>query len=99
ELAPLWGTSDFGYVGGSMNCGRGGQSMIEPAGFGVPVCFGPDTRNFRHTVENLLADDAAVEVRNGAELVATLSNWLANRADAQAMGDRAQQFILSQQGA
>jgi 3-deoxy-D-manno-octulosonic-acid transferase len=99
ELSSLWGLADFAYVGGSMNCGRGGQSMIEPAGFGVPTCFGPDTRNFRHTVENLLAESAAIEVRDGQSLLHTLQQWLADPEGANEMGRRAQRFILSQQGA
>lgn len=99
ELSALWGLADFGFVGGSVNCGRGGQSMIEPAGFGVPLCFGPDTRNFRHTVENLLSQSAARQVADGDELLKTLQQWLADPDSACKMGQRAQRFVLSQQGA
>ena len=35
---------------------RGGQNMIEPAGYGAAVLFGPNTQNFRDVVEMLLAD-------------------------------------------
>lgn len=99
ELSSLWGLADFGYVGGSMNCGRGGQSMIEPAAYGVPICFGPDTKNFRSTVECLLAEQAAVVVESEDELFHTIQNWLQDPEQAAAMGQRAQQFIASQQGA
>jgi 3-deoxy-D-manno-octulosonic-acid transferase len=99
ELAAVWGLADFGYVGGSLECKRGGQSMIEPAALGVPVCFGPSTANFRVTVEQLLLRKAARQVATRDELRRTLVHWLQNPADASLVGERAQEFIRSQQGA
>jgi len=99
ELAAVWGLADLGYVGGSMACGRGGQSMIEPAGYGVPVCFGPETWNFKETVDKLLEADAAVRVENPGELFTVLAAWLDNPAAAQRVGDRARRFIAAQRGA
>ena len=61
ELAGWWSCADIGFVGGSLG-NRGGQNMLEPSGFGVATCFGPNTRNFRDIVEQLLAADAAVVV-------------------------------------
>nr|MCS5629329.1 3-deoxy-D-manno-octulosonic acid transferase [Pirellulaceae bacterium] len=58
ELGAWWGLADIGFVGGSMGK-RGGQNMIEPAAYGVTVCFGPNTSNFRDIVEMLLANSAA----------------------------------------
>ncbi|NMC18870.1 MAG: 3-deoxy-D-manno-octulosonic acid transferase, partial [Thermogutta sp.] len=46
ELAAWWGMADIALVGGSLG-NRGGQNMIEPAGYGAAVCFGPNTWNFR----------------------------------------------------
>ncbi|MFN5950877.1 MAG: 3-deoxy-D-manno-octulosonic acid transferase, partial [Pirellulaceae bacterium] len=40
ELRWWWGLADLGFVGGSFG-NRGGQNMIEPAGYGVCVSFGP----------------------------------------------------------
>jgi len=99
ELAAVWGLANLGYVGGSMACGRGGQSMIEPAGYGVPVCFGPETWNFKETVDKLLEADAAVRVENPGELFTVLAAWLDNPAAAQRVGDRARRFIAAQRGA
>lgn len=98
ELSACWGLADFAFVGGSLTK-RGGQNMIEPAAFGAAVCFGPDTRNFRDTVDALISRDAARVVRNEADLTATLSGWLGCRKEAEDMGRRAQKFVLSQQGA
>ncbi|QDU62298.1 3-deoxy-D-manno-octulosonic acid transferase [Planctomycetes bacterium Pan216] len=99
ELGHLWGLADIAYVGGSMNCGRGGQSMIEPAAVGVPCCFGPETWNFRHTVAHLLEVRGAVAVDDARDLAATLEHWIRAPEEAEAMGQRARAFIRSQQGA
>ncbi|MBI1313184.1 3-deoxy-D-manno-octulosonic acid transferase [bacterium] len=98
ELSACWGLADFAFVGGSLT-NRGGQNMIEPAGYGAAVCFGPNTRNFRDTVEALLACDGATVVTDAESLAATLEHWLADPAAAAAMGQRAQQFVASQRGA
>ena len=98
ELSACWGLADFAFVGGSLT-NRGGQNMIEPAGYGAAVCFGPNTRNFRDTVEALLASDAATIVTDADSLATTLEHWLAEPAKAAAMGQRAQQFVATQSGA
>ncbi len=99
ELAHVWGLATIGFVGGSLTKARGGQSMIEPAGFGVPCCFGPSTTNFRATVEQLLAIDGARQVRSAEELEETLVDWLFEPAAGERVGGRARLFIESQQGA
>lgn len=99
ELAAVWGLADVGFVGGSLDGVRGGQSMIEPAGYGVPVCFGPHVWNFRETVESLLACRGAVRLDSGAGLASAIGDWLEHPDQAAAMGQRARAFIMAQQGA
>ena len=41
ELGAAWGLADVGFTGGSLDGVRGGQSMIEPAGYGVPCAVRP----------------------------------------------------------
>jgi 3-deoxy-D-manno-octulosonic-acid transferase len=98
ELAACWGLADCAFVGGSLT-NRGGQNMIEPAGYGAAVCFGPNTRNFRHTVDQLISQEAACVVHDQAELAATLVGWINDPQAASQQGLRAQQFVASQQGA
>jgi 3-deoxy-D-manno-octulosonic-acid transferase len=86
------------FVGGSLT-NRGGQNMIEPAGYGAAVLFGPNTQNFRDVVELLLSADAARVVRNTEELTAAVGDCLANPERAREQGARAQRLVLSQQGA
>jgi 3-deoxy-D-manno-octulosonic-acid transferase len=98
ELASIWGLASVGFVGGSLTSARGGQSMIEPAGYGVACCFGPSTVNFRATVEQLLRARGARVVRDGKELEQVIGGWLSDPVDAAGYGQRARGLIEQQQG-
>jgi 3-deoxy-D-manno-octulosonic-acid transferase len=98
ELGAWWGTASIGFVGGSFGS-RGGQNMLEPAAYGVTTCFGPNTWNFRDIVGQLLAVDGAVVVHDEAELAAFVRRALVDSEWAAALGKRARELVLSQQGA
>jgi len=98
ELSACWGLADIAFVGGSLSK-RGGQNMLEPAAYGAAVLFGPNTFNFRHAVELLLARDAAQVVRSGVELTTAVRELLSNLLQRHAVGQRARELVLSQQGA
>ena len=99
ELGSWWGTATIAFVGGSLDGGRGGQNMLEPAAYGAAVSFGPHTRNFRDEVARLLAADAAVVVDDGPGLTAFVARCLAQPAWAEALGRRAAALVASQRGA
>ena len=67
--------------------------MLEPAAYRAAVCFGPNMRNFRDVVENLLARDAARVVRDENQLATQLIEWLSNPDETRWQGQRAQQFV------
>jgi 3-deoxy-D-manno-octulosonic-acid transferase len=98
ELGAWWGTASVAYVGGSLGK-RGGQNMIEPAAYGVPTSFGPNTANFRDVVQLLLARDAAVVVHSGEELQRFVERCLHEPAWAAELGARAQTLVREQLGA
>ncbi len=98
ELSKAWGLADIAFVGGSLT-NRGGQNMIEPAGFGAAVLFGPNTWNFRDITEALLAGDAARVVTDGDRLATVVRELILDAASRQRLGDAARKFVLSQQGA
>jgi len=98
ELSACWGLADIAFVGGSLT-NRGGQNMIEPAGYGAAVLFGPNTRNFRDVVEMLLDASAAQVVQDGNELTETVRSLLENSQATAQTGQRASAVALSQQGA
>lgn len=98
ELGAWWGVADAAYVGGSMGS-RGGQNMIEPAAYGIPIAFGPRTENFADIVAQLLADQAATVVHDLAELNSFVEDVLANPTWSRQIGARAQKFVLQHDGA
>jgi len=98
ELGAWWGTARAGFVGGSMGR-RGGQNMIEPAGYGVAVSFGPHTANFRDIVSLLLQHQAAVVVQDEAQLSDFWRRCLESPHFARELGHRARQLVQQQQAA
>lgn len=99
ELSAAWGLATIGFTGGSLNDKRGGQSMIEPAGFGVPVLFGPHTWNFRDAVAGLLDAGGAICVADEFELEREVVRLLGDVDLRTQMGDAARAFVRAQQGA
>jgi 3-deoxy-D-manno-octulosonic-acid transferase len=98
ELGGWWGVAHAAFVGGSLGS-RGGQNMIEPAAYGIPVSFGPNTQNFRAIVEQLLAAEAAVVVRNKVELLEFITRCLQDSGWAKQLGSRAQNLVEQHRGA
>jgi 3-deoxy-D-manno-octulosonic-acid transferase len=99
ELGALWGLADVAFVGGSMDGKRGGQNMIEPAGFGAAVLFGKFVWNFREPVLRLLEQSGAVQVNDARELEREVLRLLGDAAARQALGANAQRYVLAQRGA
>jgi len=98
ELSAWWGTAQIALVGGSFGS-RGGQNMLEPAGYGAAVCFGPNTWNFRDIVAHLLKADAAVVVHNIDELRQFIRRCLEDPQYGAALGANARNLILAHRGA
>jgi len=98
ELSAVWGLADIAFVGGSF-APRGGQNMIEPAGYGAAVVFGPGVWNFQDTVDHLLACGGAVQVATAEELGRVVGELAADAGRRQQLGDAARAFVLSQHGA
>jgi 3-deoxy-D-manno-octulosonic-acid transferase len=98
ELKWWWGLSDIAFVGGSMGS-RGGQNMLEPAGFGAAVATGPNTVNFRDIVQLLREGDGLVIVADQPSMEAFVRRALIDRDWAEQLGGRAQRIVISHRGA
>ena len=98
ELGAFWGLAKIGFVGGSMGT-RGGQNMIEAAAYGSAVCFGPNTWNFKDIVTAMLAQNAAVVVRDGEEMTAFVRRCLTDTSFSAELQENATRLIRSGQGA
>ncbi len=99
ELGAAWGLADVGFTGGSLDGVRGGQSMIEPAGYGVPAVFGPHVWNFRDAARRLVEAGGAVQIASAAELTPALERLLADGEYRARTGAAARALVEAQQGA
>lgn len=99
ELGAAWGLADVGFTGGSLDGKRGGQSMIEPAGYGVPCVFGSHVWNFKDAAKRLIEIGGAIMVHDAAELEHELRKLLGNAELRVRMGTAARELVLRQQGA
>ena len=98
ELRNWWGTAQIATVGGSFGS-RGGQNMLEPAGYGCAVSFGPDTRNFKQISQTLLDANASVRVNNETELLNFVTNCLRDSCYRESLGARASKTVRNHRGA
>lgn len=97
ELKQMYKLADVAFVGGSL-ISHGGQNVMEPCGLGLPVIHGPHMHNFKDAMTLLKGCDGSIEVsREG--LLPALERLLADPDSATAMGARAREAFLSQQGA
>ena len=92
ELRHWWGVGRIATVGGSFG-DRGGQNMLEPAGYGSAVSFGPNTRNFADIARRLLDAGGAVRVADAAELQAFVRRCLTDRSAADSLGGVAKEVV------
>lgn len=73
--------------------------MMEPAGLGKPVVFGPHTFNFKEEADLLLKNSAARMVNTEEELFKTIESFIKNPDAAKEMGLKAQKVVGEKRGA
>jgi 3-deoxy-D-manno-octulosonic-acid transferase len=103
ELASIYRFAAVVFVGGSL-VPRGGHNIIEPAAFARPIVVGPHTENFRQIVLDFLRADAVVQITAAGNdapnsLARELIRLLSDGECAHAMGERARDILLKNQGA
>ncbi|QDV90013.1 3-deoxy-D-manno-octulosonic acid transferase [Phycisphaerae bacterium RAS2] len=106
ELRKFYALATVVFVGRSL-VPLGGSDLMEVAGLGKPMCFGPHVENFSEVAGLLLADEAAVQVTPpvsdrltaAASLSAVLMKLLSSPDAAGAMGARAQDIVRRNTGA
>ncbi len=98
ELLHWWGVAHIATVGGSFG-NRGGQNMLEPAGFGAAISFGPNTNNFADIANRLLETGGAVRVQNSTELEVFVRRCLSDASLVDQLGQAAQDIVRQHRGA
>lgn len=97
ELASLYKSADFAFIGGSLVRARG-HNPLEPALFAKPVIFGPHMEDFAEVARDLLGVGGAFRVNDEKTMAAVLDNWLNNDEERLAAGKRAAELVRGQGG-
>jgi len=98
ELMSFYAIADVVFIGGSL-IKKGGHNILEPAYFSRPILFGPYMFNFRDMSNLFLSKKAARMVCGQEELLNETRSLLKNPSELEAMGRRARQLVLENQGA
>jgi 3-deoxy-D-manno-octulosonic-acid transferase len=97
ELATAYRLATLVFVGGSF-VRRGGQNVLEPAGQGRPVLFGPHMENFKDSCQ-VLVGRGGIQVATPEQLLKVAQELLARPDKIAELGDLARQAVSQLRGA
>ena len=98
ELRKFYALADVVFVGRSL-APMGGSDLMEVAGLGRAMCFGPHVENFADVAGQLTAAGGAVQLAGEADLAPTVRRLLARPEEARRMGGLAQEVVRRNTGA
>jgi len=98
ELQVLYSAADIAFVGGSL-ARRGGHNVLEACAVGRPVLFGPHMFHFEEIASMALDHGAGRQVRDTAELVDAVDEWLRDPVSRVAAGEAAKRLVAVNRGA
>ena len=98
ELQHWYAVATIVFVGKSLTA-RGGQNPVEPILAGKPVLFGPHMENFSALAQALVANKAAVQVRDPNSLQQQIAWLLRDREAALRLVANAQTVLARHDGA
>jgi 3-deoxy-D-manno-octulosonic-acid transferase len=98
ELQHWYAVATIVFVGKSLTA-RGGQNPVEPIFAGKPVLFGPHMENFSALAQALVANEAAVQVRDPNSLQQQIAWLLRDREAALRLVANAQTVLARHTGA
>jgi 3-deoxy-D-manno-octulosonic-acid transferase len=97
ELAAAYRLATVVFVGGSFVT-RGGQNVLEPAGQGKPVLFGPHMENFKDSVQ-VLVGRGGIQVQTPEVLQRVVQDLLARPDKIAELGELARAAVSGIRGA
>ncbi len=98
DLRKFYSLATIIFVGRSL-VPMGGSDMAEAAALGKCTIFGPYTFNFNQTVDALLADKGAIQIKDADELFKALEKCLSDNELAQNIANNGREVIRKNQGA
>jgi 3-deoxy-D-manno-octulosonic-acid transferase len=97
ELSTAYRLATLVFVGGSF-VRRGGQNVLEPAGQGRPVLFGPHMENFKDSVQ-VLVGRGGIQVATPEQLLRVAQELLGRPEALAALGELARDAVSQIRGA
>lgn len=98
DLAALYGTADFAFIGGSL-INHGGHNPIEAALWGVPILMGQHVFNFAQITQDLEVTGGLQFVRDANELENCVLKLAADVLCRQSMGVASRELVENNRGA
>jgi 3-deoxy-D-manno-octulosonic-acid transferase len=98
ELKCFYEHATIIFIGKSL-AAQGGQNPIEPGALGKAMVFGPNMQNFAEVVRGFVEQNAAVQVRDAAELEKVLGELLADESRREQLGRNALKVVHENLGA
>ena len=98
ELSQWYGVADIAFVGGSL-IPHGGQNVLEPAAWALPIATGPHLANFAAIAEAFAREEACRVVTGERELTEAVEQWARSPQHRRATGERAQAVSRAAAGA
>ncbi len=98
ELGRIYGIGKVSFVGGSL-VPQGGHNLLEPAGFGHPVLFGPHMDDFVLMSQLLMESGGGQMVKDARGLFMSMKRILTDPAWGDNMGRKAFEFVEMNKGA
>ena len=98
ELMAFYAASDVAFVGGSL-VKIGGHNLLEPAALRLPIVTGPYTYNSEDIASLFKEEGVAQIVSDARQLADAVNDLLANPAERQRRGDKAEALTEQSRGA
>lgn len=98
ELQAWYPIATVAFIGKSLTA-HGGQNPVEPIVAGVPVVFGPHMENFASLAQELVDQNAAVQVASPEQLEPALKDLLGDAEARHRLVAKAEQVLSSHRGA
>jgi len=98
ELAKTYAVADIAIIGGGFS-NLGGQNLIQPLAYGVPVIHGPHMQNFRDAADSAAHAGATIVCVMPGELTAAVKDLFDHPEKRQKMGEAARELIQKSLGA
>ena len=99
ELNGYYAKACLAFIGGSFNPRFGGQNIIDPASYRLPVVFGMHMNNFEEESRLLIESGGGIQIKNPKELYGVLNQLLADQETRKNLGEKACETVIKNRGA